>query len=394
LFQERGIADSDIRDLLANTPAIGRGILDLYQAYRKAKEDTQVLAERLSDDELVFGLEGNRQPSEEVSDVIQSHLNCFPTLEEAASELRAELGTDARDLQGRLIEYLARRHDVTVEIVQSDRRTGAVRKFVRAERRLVLSDMLPGTSVTFQLAHQLGLLAARERFDEIIGGAALRSEESKRLGLVALSNYFAGALIMPYDVFLAAARSVRYDVELLEHRFQSSFEQVCHRLTSLNRPGSEGVPFHLVRVDIAGNISKRFSASGIPFARYSGACPRWNVHAAFMTPGSIRTQISRMTDGTSYFSIARTVRKAGGGHRVRQNRFALELGCEVKHARELVYSDGLDLENRDASVPVGVTCRLCDRMDCRQRAFPPMHHKLNVDENVRGLSFYYSPGNA
>jgi predicted transcriptional regulator len=196
-------------------------------------------------------------------------------------------------------------------------------------------------------------------------------------------------MLMPYERFLDASRTLRCDVELLEHRFRVSFEQVCHRLTSLHRPGAEGIPFHMVRIDIAGNISKRFSGSGIPFARYSGACPLWNVHASFLTPGLIRTQLSEMPDGTRYFSIARTVRKAGGGHQVRQSRLALELGCEASRAREIVYADGVDLDA--AAVPIGVSCRLCERMDCRQRAFPPMHHRLDVDENVRGLSFYYSP---
>jgi hypothetical protein len=220
--------------------------------------------------------------------------------------------------------------------------------------------------------------------------SGITAEESARLYRVALANYFAGATLMPYRPFLEAAREFRYDVELLEHRFRASFEQVCHRLTTLNDPADAGIPFHLVRVDIAGNISKRFSGSGIPFARYSGACPLWSVHAAFLTPGLIRTQISEMPDGTRYFSIARTVRKAGGGHLVRQSRLAIELGCHVKHAQGMVYADGVDVAGRSA-VPVGVSCRLCERMECRQRAFPPMHHRLDVDEDVRGLSFYYSP---
>jgi predicted transcriptional regulator len=242
----------------------------------------------------------------------------------------------------------------------------------------------------FQIAHQVGLLAADETITDIVDQAFFTGEEQKRLARVTLANYFAGALLMPYGPFLEVARSVKYDVEVLEHRFHTSFEQVCHRLTSLHRPGAAGIPFHMVRIDIAGNLSKRFSGSGIPFARYSGACPRWNVHAAFLSPGFIRTQLSEMPDGRRYFSIARTVRKAGGGHHVAQNRLAIELGCEAQYARQLVYADGVDLDNRATAVPVGVSCRLCERMDCRQRAFPPMHHRLDVDENVRGLSFYYS----
>ena len=147
----------------------------------------------------------------------------------------------------------------------------------------------------------------------------------------------------------------------------------------------------MIRVDIAGNISKRFSASGIRFARFSGSCPRWNVHTAFLSPGFIRTQLSRMPDGTTFFCIARTVRKEGGGFHVPQSRLAIGLGCEIRYARELVYADGVDLENLDAAVPIGTACRLCERTDCRQRAFPPLMQSLGVNENVRGLSFYVAP---
>jgi predicted transcriptional regulator len=184
-------------------------------------------------------------------------------------------------------------------------------------------------------------------------------------------------------------------VELLGHRFRASVEQTCHRLTTLRRPGAEGVPFHMVRVDIAGNISKRFSASGLRFARFSGACPRWNVFQAFTTPGLVRTQLSRMPDGATFFWVARTVSKEGGGYRAPRSVVALALGCEAARARELVYADGVDLDGPGAAVvPVGVTCRLCERADCEQRAFPTLQHPLAVNANVRGVSFYAPPGGA
>ena len=193
---------------------------------------------------------------------------------------------------------------------------------------------------------------------------------------------------MPYRAFLESARTFRYDIELLERRFGVSFEQVCHRLTTLRRPGEEGVPFHFIRVDIAGNISKRYSASGIRFARFSGLCPRWNVHSAFMTPGMVRTQVSRMSDGTTYLCVARTVRQSLGGFGAAHPLHAISLGCEVSHAKHLIYGDSVDVHNPNVAVPIGITCRLCERMDCEQRAFPPMHRKLGIDENLRGKSFY------
>jgi predicted transcriptional regulator len=193
---------------------------------------------------------------------------------------------------------------------------------------------------------------------------------------------------MPYAAFLEACRQERYDIDVIGRRFRVGFEQVCHRLTTLRRPGAEGIPFHMIRLDIAGNISKRFSASGIRFARFSGACPRWNVFSAFQTPGMIRIQVSRFPDGSSYFCIARTIHRDAGGYHAQQPVQAIGLGCRIEHAPEMVYSDGVDLRNEQMATPVGVSCRLCERSDCEQRAFPSLRHPLHVDENVRGVSLY------
>ena len=221
--------------------------------------------------------------------------------------------------------------------------------------------------------------------------ARLTTDDSRSLARVALANYFAGAVLMPYGSFLQAAREERYDIDVLGRRFRVGFEQVCHRLTTLRRPGAEGVAFHMIRIDVAGNISKRFSGSGIRFARFSGACPQWNIFSAFLTPGMVRIQLSRMADGVPYFCLARTIQKDSGGYHAQQLVQAIGLGCQMQHAKEMVYSDGIDLENTDAYVPVGVTCRLYDRVDCEQRALPALGHPLSVDENVRRLSLY-APG--
>ena len=188
----------------------------------------------------------------------------------------------------------------------------------------------------------------------------------------ALENYFAGALLMPYRAFLEAARDLRHDIELLQRRFGVSFEQVCHRLTTLQRPGAEGVPFHFLRVDPAGNILKRFSRSGLPIPRYGGACPLWNVHTAFMNPGRIDTQLARLPDGSTYLFVARAITKPGIGHRAPKSHYSVAIGCEVSFARHMVYADGVGLERRDAAVPVGIHCRQCPRDDCLQRAFPSL----------------------
>jgi len=215
--------------------------------------------------------------------------------------------------------------------------------------------------------------------------------EVRKLGRLALSNYFAGAIVLPYDSFFEHAKLTRYDIEVLENRFQVSFEQVCHRLTTLQKPGSRAVPFHMMRVDIAGNISKRFSASGIAISRYSGACPRLNIYSAFTTPDRIKVQISMMPDGNKYFCIARAFQKRSGGFDSPESFYSIGLGCSLENAKEMIYADNSVLDSSENVVPVGVSCRSCPRIDCRQRAFPPSNRQLIYDENVKGLSAYVTP---
>ncbi|WP_243317467.1 helix-turn-helix domain-containing protein [Geothrix paludis] len=384
LFESLGLQAQDVRELVQNSPTLARGVFELYRAYQHSQDSLDTLADKLSDGQG-FDPEATRLPSEEVGDFLQQAMNHFPELEVVAEELCATAGLDADQPYPALAAAFEARN-VQIRIHRVSEGPGLLRRYDPDRRILSLSELLPQRSRTFQLAHQLALLDHGDLLDRLADHPLLRTNASKALARVALANYFAGAVIMPYERFLRAAKSERYDIDILARRFQASFEQVCHRLTTLRRPGAEGVPFHFLRIDIAGNISKSFSASGIRFARFSGACPRWNAHAAFLTPGLIRTQLSEMPDGRKYFCIARTIQKDTGGYRGQHAMQALGLGCEMGHAKELIYADGLRLDQ--PPVPIGVTCRLCERTDCEQRAFPPLQQAFKVEENLRRTSFY------
>jgi predicted transcriptional regulator/DNA-binding XRE family transcriptional regulator len=386
LFEEHPVTTTDMRELADNTP-LARAVLALYQAYRGSVESTRALSSKLFDGQDFLGVDPTHLPSEEVNDVIQNHLNYFPELETAADAFARVAQIDRKDAFRALARYLQEAHGIKVMLAPASEPN--VRRYDPEARILTISEMLPTWSRSFHIAHQVGRLVAAPTIDAIVRAEQnLTTPESVILLRVALANYFAASLLMPYDAFLAAAEETRYDIELLQHQFDVSFEQVCHRFTTLRKPGASGVSFHFVRVDIAGNISKRFSGTGIRFARFSGSCPRWDVHAAFLTPGRIRTQVSKMPDGTGYFCVARTVRKNFGGWRTPDTLMAVGIGCSMKDGQRLVYADGYDLDNMDAAVPIGTTCRLCERLDCEQRAFPPLQYGLMVDENVRGASFY------
>jgi len=384
LFDSLDLPAAEVRELAQGCPSLARAVFFLYQSYREGRRQLEALADHLSDGQG-FPHAPSLLPSEAGGDFIQRAMNHFPVLEEAAEALWREASLDQDLLYTGLMEVF-KKQGVKVRVHRGGEAPGILRRYDAETRVLSLSELLPLRSRTFQMAHQWALLALRDTLDGLIQDPLLADDTARSMARVALANYFAGAVLMPYGPFLRATRASRYDIELLSRRFQSSFEQVCHRLTTLRRPGEEGVPFHFLRIDIAGNISKSFSGSGIRFARYSGCCPRWNIHASFLTPGLIRSQISEMPDGVKYFCIARTLQKDTGNYRGQHAIQALGLGCEIAHARELVYSDGLVLDQ--PPVPIGVTCRLCDRTDCEQRAFPPLHHTIQVEEKVRRSSFF------
>lgn len=382
VFDAHDLIATEVREVVAQAPTVGRAVLELYTAFRRSQTQSASLAAGFT----------AAPPSEEIAELIERECNYFDAIERAAEQLRSDAGLGASAVDGGLTAYLERVHGMRVSVEPSEAMGKAQRRFDAGAHTLRLSEALAPASRAFQIAHMAGLRVYSSTLDAVIEGYGV-SAAARPLARVVLANSFAAAVMMPYTRFLAAAEATHYDVERLRQRFHASFEQVCHRLTSLHRDGARGVPFHLVRVDIAGNISKRFSGSGIPIARFSGACPRWNVHAAFMTPGRVRVQVSQMPDtadgapGPVYLCIARTVDRAGGGFDDDHVIHAVGLGCLVEHADRLVYAQKINLDPAHA-VPVGSTCRLCPRDACGHRAMPHLKTALVVDESVRGPTFY------
>ncbi|MXP64587.1 XRE family transcriptional regulator [Roseomonas sp. M0104] len=357
--------DEEIQALAGSAPNAARAVLALYRALRVAREDASGIA-----------LPSGRRillPTEEARDFFQDRANVFPSLEQVADTIGAELAVAPAELNHAIAERLRHRHHVRVRVGPLE---GSLRRFDPSSRLLELSESLPRESRGFQMAFQLMLLEAREAAEALLQPVPSSAEAASliRLGLL---NYAAAALLMPYDAFLAAARALRHDLDLLAARFGVSFEQVAHRLSTLQREGARGVPFFFLRADPAGNVDKRFSAAGFPFARFGGSCPRWIPHTAFATPGSMRVQVAELPDGATFLCFARTV--AGPAMRWGEPPpvHVIAMGCDIARAAEVAYGDGLD--HQQARIGIGLSCRLCDRADCRSRAFPPLEHRLNLD---------------
>lgn len=308
-------------------------------------------------------------PAEEVDDLLYDNANYFPTLEDQATEMRPRIDPDGGLFLTDLINYLEAKHSIRVERPPSEETPTNGYKWDAAEKTLNISRALPITSARFQAARMVCRLEAVDAIHDVLDRAQITSDSGRARATEALISYCAAALLFPYDSFLEDARALRHDIELLQQRYSASWEQVCHRLTTLRRPEAEGIPFHLLRTDIAGNISKRFSASGLQLPRYSGACPRWVVHEAYMAPDRVIPQFVRLPDNSEYLFVARALRSGVGGYGIPRSVYSVMIGCDTAFASDVVYADRLSLDRPESAVPVGIGCRQCPREDCGQRAY-------------------------
>ena len=370
------VPEEEFAALAGGSPNAARAVLALYRAWRVAREDAGGIA-----------LPSGRRvllPNEEARDLFDDRGNYFGPLEDVAEGLTAELAPGVpAEMNHAIAERLRGVHGVRVAVEPLQ---GALRRYDPATRGLVLSESLPRESRGFHMAFQLALLEARDAIETALKEAAPSSAEAGMLIRIGLLNYVAGALLMPYASFASAALSLRHDMEAVAARFGVSYEQACHRLSTLQRPGARGVPFFFLRVDPAGNVSKRFSAAGFPFARYGGSCPRWVVHTAFASPGAVQVQVAELPDGAAYLCFARAVARPAQRWGEPRPVHVVAMGCALNNAPDIAYADGLDLER--AKVGIGLSCRLCDRPDCRSRAFPPLEHRLSLDPMTAGATPY------
>jgi predicted transcriptional regulator/transcriptional regulator with XRE-family HTH domain len=357
---------------------------DMDDAHRRKFIDAMAdesarLTERAGELFAFLGGRGAARPQasaeDQVDDLFDNHANHFPLIEQAAAHLREQLTGRGGTLFGALAEHLQHRHHVTVTFAPANSpadmgvlpRRSAV--WSAENRTITLSPALPAASARFHLARMAARLEAMDAITPYLDEGFLSTPEALKRGESALLSAFSGALLFPYDLFLTSAQHCRYDIGLLQQQFQGSFEQICHRLATLRRPtgpeaSQNAVPFHFLRVNIAGALSKPFSASGLRLPRFTGLCPRWVSHTAFLTPGQLCRQVGQLPSGATYLNISRMITRGGGGFNAPASHYTVTLGCDITFAPRLIYGDGL---SEAAAQPVGLSCRTCPRQDCAQR---------------------------
>lgn len=375
MFADIGIPRYELLEVTDKAPSVADAVARLYGALAEQRQRPRHDAPDTS---------AALTPESWVRDHIQAQRNHLPPLEEAAETLAGALGE-----RSTLFEGLGRRlkdgFGIEVRIVPPELLDGVSQHYDLHRRRVMLSQALRFESRVFALAYQLSLFEFRPLLTRMMEAAAPPDVPTRRLLHMALTNYAAGAILMPYEAFLAAAEHHRYDIDRLCGAFAASSEQVAHRLTTLNRYGARGVPFFMLRVDAAGNISKRFAGESFPFSRYGGTCPRWNLHAAFQTPGRVIPQMVETPDGQRFFTVSRTVERPVRLDPREESSLAIGLGCDARHASRIVYAEGMDLSNPYVT-PIGPACTICPRPRCPQRAAAPAGRTLTVHETQKTIS--------
>ncbi|MEU9129951.1 short-chain fatty acyl-CoA regulator family protein [Kitasatospora sp. NPDC048540] len=365
------ITAGDLGEVAARLPAVARLLTDLARGRRDSAEQLAVLAGDR-------GAEADaRTPHEQVREFFYRRQNYLHELDTAAEELAETIELRRGGVREALAERLADGHRVRIATGSED-----LHRYDGRTRTLHLSDRLRPGQQAFRMATQLAYLEHDSLLSELAAQDSPEGSTARSLTRIGLANYFAAALVLPYRVFHDAAEAARYDIEHLADHFGVGYETVCHRLSTLQRPGRRGVPFSFVRVDRAGNVSKRQSATAFHFSRTGGTCPLWNVYDAFAAPGRVHVQVAAMPDGRRYLWTARAVTRSPGGWGRPGKTFAVGLGCELRHAGRLVYAAGLDLGDEAAATPIGLGCKVCERPACPQRSAPAIGRALAVDEHT------------
>lgn len=383
--------DQESLQSLSAEPKLAGTVAALFNLYKNTRSQLDNVMAQLSSEERskASGAEGrlDYSPFDEVTDFLEANNNYFPELEEEAEAIRRDCGLERQTLSSQLQKALEQRHGFTVRYEDPPPGSSVVRRLSPHEKLLVLSPTLTEQTLKFQLAATLGLLAIdRTRFVERAIGQKTRHAETPRLIKVNLANYFAGALMLPYGDFFKEVQRTRYDVELLSQLYNVTYETVAHRVCNLADPKRRGLPFHFVRCDIAGNISKRYSGTGFKFAS-AGSCAKWAVHLAFLNPSQLTRQYTQLPDGDTYFEFAKVQLQPVEGTIAMGTAYAIGLGTHAENAKHLAYGLPWNDAKRDV-VRAGTSCRFCERTDCSQRAAASYRFAFAFDEYTKKDCFF------
>ena len=386
IFEDEKPDLTQLRAALIHSPDLTRSFLRLHRAYASASDQLFSLAAiNEGGDDPVLSL----SPEASVHNFFRAHQNYFHELELAAEDFWRGQSIALDDIYAAIKARLKERLGLTVRLIPVSDMPGALREYDEDQGEVRLSEALDHPNRVFQLVHVSALVEQREILDALLQRSGLQDPNGRARCRVELANYFAAAVLMPYRPFLSEARASKYDFDHLATRFGVSFEQACHRSTTLQRDGFKGVPFFFLRLDKAGNVTKRFNSTDFHLAEHGGACPRLEVHTCFRTPGRIVPQFVEMPDASQFFVFARTVDRPSFTRHAQDTRLAVAMGCTIDHVSDIGYAEDLRVSAAHVT-SIGINCRICPRATCEQRAHQAILISEPVDEKRRGATRYAS----
>ena len=381
VFAEANIQTQELKIAASNAPNVVHALLGLYQVFQKTREQLGQLDSTLSETEAAVA----PVPYEEVRDYFHYKDNYIDELDHVAEAFARTITQRDKQRYVLLADYLSDAHGVRVVETKSAAEAGAIRRYDPVSHTLHLSATSSAATNLFQMAYQVAILEQGALIEKLLDEAGFHSHSAREVCRMTFANYFAGAVVLPYSEFLDAAAETRHDLDKLAFRFDASREQVCHRLSMMQRPGNKGVPFYFLRIDRAGNITKRHSATSLQFTRFGGSCPLWNIHSAFESHGEIQRQLASTPDGLRYLCLAFSKTIQSADFRKASRKYAIGLGCEAKYASQLIYADDLDVSDPERFEPIGTGCRICERSNCAHRSVPPLAREVTVNHNARNV---------
>ncbi len=387
-FDHLGITNQDIKQFVDELPQMANAMVAIHQKYTEQRAENNRLSQVLLNSG-VLQTPTHRAPNEILIEFMQNHKNYFPSLEVTAQEIRQLIGGNTTK-KAKLIEFLNQHDRVQVIEDSPSIQQSYIRHYDSERRVLHLAENLYSHTKFFQIAYTIAWIHGKNAIMELIDENELHDSAVKPLFMTMFANYLAAAIIMPYNQFFTSAQKNRYDIELLQNEFRVSFEQICHRLTTLNNPDEQwrGVPMHYIKTDRAGNISKRFSLSGIPISRLGSACPKWNMYDALQRPEELVIGVQQFPDGSAYLNISQAIRKGQRGFMGHHSTVAITIGCDIKYANKLIYADKLDITDKRTFKPIGIHCRICEWQNCPDRTTMAVQNKNAYNPLSRGLSAF------
>jgi predicted transcriptional regulator/transcriptional regulator with XRE-family HTH domain len=375
---------AELLDMAEAAPNAARGMARLYEAWREALERLSDLSQSIA---TGGGAEHQgetqwevapRLPTGEVAAFFEEAGPWFPELEAAAEEMARQL-TPHDDPAQALRRYLREALGVEVRILPTHVMPNDQARFDRHSSRLFIAERVPLIERPFLMARQAALSAARDLLDQLTRRAGLKQAEAERLCRNGFARRLGEAALAPAARLAEATRELGGDVARLSDRFALRPLRIMARLAAVGAGHGSLPPAFVLVLDASGGVLSRIPGAGFPFARFGPFCARLPIFDALMSGRPLQAELT-LPDGSAFLAVTIAEEGAAADGLPPPRRLAL-IGWRRETAGEIARHWAAV-----AARPIGVTCRLCERLDCAHRVHAPVTRPAALLSHVVGPS--------